>query len=93
MEFPEDGLCDVIFYDSLYCNDENAFLDSPSSDLSEFLDLLKGFKKTAFGISVSYRYLSLLSLRSRKRSRNIYIGLPLQIMADISYQTRKKFED
>lgn len=67
MMFPQDGLCDVIFYDSLYCNNENKFADPPSSDLSDFLDLSTGLKKTEFGISVAFRWVCHSPLCSERR--------------------------
>ncbi|XP_070379293.1 eukaryotic translation initiation factor 4 gamma-like [Dermacentor albipictus] len=55
--FPEDGLCEYIFYDSLYKTGPEEFepydLDA---DVRVFFDARRNFTTTGFGIGFSFRY-------------------------------------
>ncbi|KAH7943384.1 hypothetical protein HPB52_007693 [Rhipicephalus sanguineus] len=54
--FPPDGLCEYLFYDSLYKEGRNTF-DAPDqfdTNLRTFVDIAPTYKTTAFGIGFSY---------------------------------------
>ncbi|KAH7943383.1 hypothetical protein HPB52_007692 [Rhipicephalus sanguineus] len=54
--FPPDGLCEYLFYDSLYKEGRNTF-DAPDqfdTNLRTFVEIAPTYKTTAFGIGLSY---------------------------------------
>ncbi|XP_075559397.1 uncharacterized protein LOC142590884 [Dermacentor variabilis] len=57
--FPDDGLCDYIFFDSLYKSGRN-MVSRPatySNSLSTFLNEHPGYQTTSLGVGFSYHYL------------------------------------
>ncbi|XP_070389132.1 uncharacterized protein [Dermacentor albipictus] len=56
--FPSDGLCDFIFFDSVYKNDRNFLADSENIgvDLQHFLAVIPNYSKTAFGVGFAFEY-------------------------------------
>ncbi|XP_077491616.1 uncharacterized protein LOC144102177 [Amblyomma americanum] len=55
--FPDDGLCDYIFYDSIYKNRRNLLLNPRKfgNDLRIFLDSYSKYKITAFGLGFAFK--------------------------------------
>ncbi|KAL3249774.1 hypothetical protein MRX96_055966 [Rhipicephalus microplus] len=55
MHFPEDGLCDLIFYDSLYVQRGNTFLAGKNftADLRRWLAAVQEYNVTEPGVSVT----------------------------------------
>ncbi|XP_075543691.1 uncharacterized protein LOC142578174 [Dermacentor variabilis] len=55
MHFPEDGLCDLVFYDSLYVHRGNTFQagDNFTADLQRWLSAVKAYNVTEPGIAVT----------------------------------------
>lgn len=58
--FPSDGLCDFIFFDSVYKNDRNFLADSENFgvDLQHFLSAIPKYSKTAFGVGFAFEWVS-----------------------------------
>ncbi|KAH6943323.1 hypothetical protein HPB50_019463 [Hyalomma asiaticum] len=54
---PHDGLCDYLFFDSIYKRGISTFdpPDEIDNDLYIFVEKRKGYRTTAFGISFSYK--------------------------------------
>ncbi|XP_077490075.1 uncharacterized protein LOC144100989 [Amblyomma americanum] len=54
---PDDGLCEYIFYDSMYKDGRNLLLNPAGfkKDLLVFLDAYNTFKTTAFGIGFAFK--------------------------------------
>lgn len=55
VSFPDDGLCDFIFYDSLHCDDENDIYENDAAYFIQAVERSTGFNKTQFGLSISTR--------------------------------------
>ncbi|KAL1427320.1 hypothetical protein MTO96_017608 [Rhipicephalus appendiculatus] len=56
--FPEDGLCDLIFFDSAYKDNQNV-LSLPSSfgdNMKAFLAAATSYRVTDFGVAFAYEY-------------------------------------
>ncbi|KAH6936706.1 hypothetical protein HPB50_020910 [Hyalomma asiaticum] len=55
MHFPEDGLCDMVFYDSLYVHQGNTFQAGANftADLRRWLAVVKAYNVTEPGIAVT----------------------------------------
>ncbi|KAH7950242.1 hypothetical protein HPB49_021552 [Dermacentor silvarum] len=71
--FPRDGLCDYIFYDSIYKEDISTFdpPDELNSDLRIFVEQRKEYSITAFGISFGFKHASFLTSNlSRNKEPN-----------------------
>uniref|UniRef100_A0A131YV15 Chitinase n=1 Tax=Rhipicephalus appendiculatus TaxID=34631 RepID=A0A131YV15_RHIAP len=58
--FPYDGLCDYIFFDSLYKKGRNWLTrrDTYGSSLNTFIDQHPDYKSTSLGVGFAYGYLS-----------------------------------
>ncbi|KAL1424803.1 hypothetical protein MTO96_019672 [Rhipicephalus appendiculatus] len=56
--FPTDGLCDYIFFDSIYKNDRNFLADTKNFavDLLQFLSVIPKYSKTSFGVGFAFEY-------------------------------------
>ncbi|KAH7959971.1 hypothetical protein HPB49_015744 [Dermacentor silvarum] len=56
--FPNDGMCDFIFFDSVYKNDRNFLADSDNFDvdLQHFLSVIPKYSKTTFGVGFAFEY-------------------------------------
>ncbi|KAH7970552.1 hypothetical protein HPB49_010390 [Dermacentor silvarum] len=54
MALPSDGVCDYLFYDSLYKDNMNIFTEPLSNDLYDFLKRAGQHKTTEFGLSFDY---------------------------------------
>ncbi|KAH7942875.1 hypothetical protein HPB52_002052 [Rhipicephalus sanguineus] len=71
--FPRDGLCDYIFYDSIYKSGITTF-DPPEeadSGLVSFVEKRKDYSSTDFGIGFSYKYAPYVSsVLSRNQDPN-----------------------
>ncbi|KAH7950241.1 hypothetical protein HPB49_021551 [Dermacentor silvarum] len=56
--FPDDGLCDLIFFDSA-CKDNKNLLSLPSSfseNMNTFLSAARSYRRTDFGVAFAYEY-------------------------------------
>lgn len=51
--FPEDRLCDFMFFDSIFHNGENMFLSNTTETFDYFLDQIKDYRETGVGVSFS----------------------------------------
>ncbi|XP_077489261.1 uncharacterized protein LOC144100098 [Amblyomma americanum] len=69
---PDDGLCDYIFYDSIYKNRRNLLLDPNNfgNDLRIFLDSYNTYRTTAFGIAFAFKSTRHLKHNLRVGSRS-----------------------
>ncbi|XP_070379085.1 uncharacterized protein [Dermacentor albipictus] len=57
-QFPDDGLCDLIFFDSAYKDNTN-LLSLPSSfgeNMNAFLSAARHYGRTDFGVAFAYEY-------------------------------------
>ncbi|KAL1481835.1 hypothetical protein MTO96_034163 [Rhipicephalus appendiculatus] len=52
---PRDGMCDAIFYDSLYRDGRNSLTGAYDAGLEHFLDLGQGMEFTGIGVSFDVR--------------------------------------
>ncbi|XP_075726121.1 uncharacterized protein LOC142767772 [Rhipicephalus microplus] len=65
---PPDGVCDYVFFDSLYTNNDFKFIDSaPTGELLTFLTAAKDTRRTEYGCGINVRYTS--DARSHLRMR------------------------
>ncbi|KAL1472435.1 hypothetical protein MTO96_039329, partial [Rhipicephalus appendiculatus] len=57
MAVPPDGVCDYMFFDSLYTNSTYTLIDSaPSGELEVYLRAAKSSQKTEHGVGFNFRY-------------------------------------
>ncbi|KAL3183253.1 hypothetical protein MRX96_034996 [Rhipicephalus microplus] len=56
---PADGICDYVFFDSLYTNGDFQFIDdAPKGELLTFLTVARTTRKTEYGCGINVRYTS-----------------------------------
>ncbi|KAH7953650.1 hypothetical protein HPB49_010879 [Dermacentor silvarum] len=60
LQFPQDGLCDYIFFDSLYKGGRNLLTDPAtySSSLNTFLNDHRAYQRTTLGVGFAFIYLA-----------------------------------
>ncbi|KAH7950044.1 hypothetical protein HPB49_018995 [Dermacentor silvarum] len=70
LQFPTDGLCDFIFFDSLYKNGSNMLSDPAtySSSLNIFLNDHRAYRRTTLGVGLAFD--NLLAAETDLRKRN-----------------------
>ncbi|XP_037520704.2 uncharacterized protein LOC119397343 [Rhipicephalus sanguineus] len=97
LEFPEEGLCDLTVFDSLYKDDRNPWPE-PDKDLRHFLSAARRQRKSQFGLSFDYTNWRKLSgeLTDGDPTRNIddywFDRIYHYGMVDISPYTENEFE-
>ncbi|KAL1430355.1 hypothetical protein MTO96_015063 [Rhipicephalus appendiculatus] len=74
LEFPEEGLCDLTVFDSLYKDDRNPWPE-PDQDLLHFLSAARRQRNSQFGLSFDYR-------NWRKLSEELSDGNPTKHIDD-----------
>ncbi|XP_037571940.2 uncharacterized protein LOC119453992 [Dermacentor silvarum] len=55
--FPDDGLCDLIFFDSVYKENQNSLWATAifSGNLRKMLDVTSNYRSTEFGVAFAYQ--------------------------------------
>lgn len=51
--FPEDRLCDYIYFDSIIKDRRDKFGDNPTAPLDYFLSQISRYRETGVGVSIS----------------------------------------
>ncbi|XP_054923943.1 uncharacterized protein [Dermacentor andersoni] len=70
--FPDDGLCDLIFFDSIYKENQNLRWATATfgGSLRRMLDVTSNYRSTEFGVAFAYENRASLRSEFKKTSQN-----------------------